>query len=566
MVATVADILASTLKHHGVKRIFGQSVPTALLLRTPSFGIEQVAYRTENAGGAMADGYARVSGRVGIVTAQNGPGAALLVAPFAEALKASSPVVGLVQDVARPSVDRNAFQELDHIELYKSCTKWVRRLTDPRRAAEYLDMAVVAATSGRPGPTVLLLPIDLLEEEAGSVQTGRSGLGSYPLDRPQADGQLVAEAASLLAAAKRPIVVAGGGVHLSGAAAEVTVLQERFHLPIATTTMGKGSVDEQVDLSIGVIGYFMGTFSRSHYMRSIVDSADVILMVGSRTNQNGTDGWKLFPRDARFIHVDVDPVEVGRNYESLRLVGDARSTLRALIRELGTRDVAPLAAWGDECAKLVREAKRRNAAESLSVVESEVVPIRPERVMAELDRLLPNQAIVVADASYSTIWAANYLTSRRPGQRFITPRGLAGLGWGLPMGLGAKVASPEVPVVVVSGDGGFGHCWSEMETAVRSRIPIVHIVLNNSVLGYQQHGELVNWGAHTSAVRFAPVDHAKIAEACGARATRVERPGQLRSALESALGQAEPYLVDVVVSAGAYPPITAFEGKVPDRT
>src|SRR6185436_16499771 len=336
-----AHIFVRALQRHGVEVIFGQSLPSALHLVAPEFGIRQVAYRTENAGASMADGYARVSHKVAVVTAQNGPAAALLVSGLAEAYKASIPIVALVQDVARTQTDRNAFQDLDHPELFRACAKWVRRVSELARIEDYVDMAFTAAASGRPGPAVLLCPRDLLQEAAPAELPAarRRNLGSYPLDRVVADPARVAEAAAMLASARSPLIVAGGGVHLSQAHAELAQLQQAASIPVATTNMGKGAVDERHPLSVGVIGYFMGTRSATKALRRIVADADVILFVGDRTNQNGTDSWTLFPSGASYIHIDIDSLEVGRNYVALRLVGDAKLTLAALVDAMRGRDL-----------------------------------------------------------------------------------------------------------------------------------------------------------------------------------------------------------------------------------
>jgi acetolactate synthase-1/2/3 large subunit len=290
----------------------------------------------------MADGYARVTGRVAVIGAQNGPAATLLVPPFAEAMKASVPIVGLVQDVPRATRDRNAFQEFDHFALFAGCTKWIRQLTDPARVDDYVDMAFTAAASGRPGPVVLLLPKDILVEEAPAPALGRrtASLGEFPLDRPRAGADEVTQAARMLADAERPFVIAGGGVHLSRAYEPLARLQSAAKLPVATTTMGKGSVDESHPLSAGQFGSFMGRTSPTRGMRDYVADADVVLLVGSRTNENGTDGWRALPTDATYIHVDVDPIEVNRNYDAIRLVGDARAVLTDLAAEMETLDLA----------------------------------------------------------------------------------------------------------------------------------------------------------------------------------------------------------------------------------
>jgi acetolactate synthase-1/2/3 large subunit len=559
-----AHVFARALRRHGVEVMFGQSLPSALHLVAPEFGIRQIAYRTENAGGSMADGYARATDKVGVVTAQNGPAAALLVSPLAEALKASVPIVAIVQDVRRNQTDRNAFQELDHFGIFGGCAKWVRRVIDASRIDDYVDMAFTAAASGRPGPAVLMVPQDLLLEsvQVAAPGTERSAsLGFYPLDRSLPERSRIDEAARLLAQAKSPLVVAGGGVHLSQAHDALAQLQERGGLPVATTVMGKGAVDERHPLSIGVIGYFMGTRAMAKHMRPLVERADVILFVGARTTQNGTDSWTLFPKTARYVHIDVDGQEVGRNYEALRLVGDARLTLAALAGALAQQGSAASHRRAELEAAIAR-ARAAHEEEAAGYLGSDAVPIRPERVMRELDAVLTPDALVVCDASYSAIWAANYLRSRRPGQRFLAGRGLAGLGWGLPAALGAKVAHPERDVFCIAGDGGFAHVWAELETAKRMDIKVNVVVLANQILAYQWHAEDVLYGDHTDACQLGPVDHAAIARACGCEGIRVEHPADLSAALQRAARSDVPAVVDVATDPGAYPPITLYEGKI----
>jgi acetolactate synthase-1/2/3 large subunit len=308
----------------------------------------------------------------------------------------------------------------------------------------------------------------------------------------------------------------------------------------------------------------MGQGARTHALRPMVQRADLVLLVGSRTNQNGTDSWKLFAEGTRFIHLDADPMEVGRNYESLRLVGDARLTLAALTAEMQRRDLSARAAARPaierEIAGAVADWRR-----TIARITTEDAPLcRPERVMAELDRLIGPEDIMVADASYSSIWVANYLTVRRAGQRFLTPRGIAGLGWGLPMAIGAQIAAPEARVVCLCGDGGFGHSWAELETLRRLDLPITLLVLNNGILGYQKHAEEVKFGEHTKAVFFAETDHAMIARACGVEGMRVEGGAAIRPALEAAMAARRPVLLDLITDPEAKPPISAFAGHYPE--
>lgn len=556
---TGAQCLASALARHGVTEIFGQSIPSKLFLAGPEHGIRQIGYRTENAGAAMADAYARVSGRVSVVAAQNGPAATLLVAGLGEALTASTPMVAIVQDVARSNTDRNAFQELDHLELFKGVSKWVRRVNQAERIDDYVDMAFTAAASGRGGPAVLLVPVDVMDEERPEPGRPRQAdLGTYPLDRSVADPDRVSEAVNLLAGARQPLVIAGGGVHGSKACDALADLQS-LGFPVATTAMGKGAVDEQQPLSVGVVGYFMGKRGRTAPLRSLVTEADVILLIGNRTNQNGTDSWSLYPENARYIHLDIDAQEVGRNYEALRLVGDARLTLQALHRGLSAGDLSARDQAREQLETRIGEARAAWSSDLASLVDMDARPIRPERLMRELDAVLTPETLVVADASYASIWVANFLTARGVGSRFVTPRGLAGLGWGVPFALGAKAARPEVPVFCLTGDGGFAHVWAELETARRMRLPVTITVLNNQILGYQKHSEQVLHGDYTDVCEFTAVDHAAIARACGCEGIRVEDPADYRAALERGLASTAVTVIDVVTDERAYPPITSFQ-------
>lgn len=559
---TAAQAIVSALGRHGVEFMLGQSNPISLFLAAEEFGIRQIAFRTENAGAVMADGFARISGRVPVVTAQNGPAATLLVPGLAEALCASVPIVALVQDVPRPRVDKNAFQELDHMALFQGVTKWLRRINDASRIDDYIDMAFTAAATGRPGPAVLLLPWDLMDEPEAPGRRRRTELGRYPLDRTTADSDAIAEAARLLAAARRPLVYAGGGVHLSQATEELARLQETASLAVATTSMGKGSVADGHPLSVGVIGYFMGPRSATRFMRPLVDEADVILLVGNRTNQNGTDSWTLLPEGAQLIHLDVDGNEVGRNYEALRLVGDAKLTLAALTERLKREGLAKRNKARGALEKRIATAKRKHAREAAEVLGAAGSPVRPERLMAELDAVLTPRDIVVADASYSSVWVANYLHARAAGQRFLTPRGIAGLGWGLPMALGAKLARADANVFCLAGDGGFAHVWSELETSRRHGLKVILTVLNNGILGYQRDAEDVLYDNHTTAIDLAPIDHAAVARACGLNGVRVERGEDYAAALAAALEAPETTLIDVITDPAAYPPITFYEHKI----
>jgi len=557
--STVAERIVASLQRHGIDCFFGQSLPSKLVLACEEAGIRQISYRQENMGGAMADAFARLSGRIGMVVAQNGPAATLLVPPMAEAMKAAVPMIAFVQEVETPTVDRNAFQELDHHALFHGVTKFVRRLDDPARIEDYVDMAITAATSGRPGPAVLLLPADVLRGRAAPAPFHRSlSLGHWPLDRAGAARETVMEAARLIAGAKAPVVIAGGGVHASDAAEALTRVMEAAHLPVFTTNMGKGSVDETHPLAGGVQGAINARRSIARQTRALLKDADLVLLVGTRTNQNGTDNWKILNPDACFIHIDIDPMEIGRTYEAIRLQGDARETLDLLHQALLEQDLTTRTTARADIEARLAAAWQAFEQERADTYAAQSTPIRPEFIMARLQDALTPETVVVADASYSSMWVAGHLRGCHPGARFILPRGLAGLGWGFPFGLGAAVARPGAPVIAVVGDGGFAHSWAELETAARHDLPLVTILLNNGILGFQKDAETVKFGAWTTAVHFAPVDHAAIARAAGIASERIEDPARIGPALEAALASRKPHFLEVMVDPDARPALSLF--------
>lgn len=562
---TVADEIVRVLRDAGIAEVFGQSCPTALMLAAERVGIRQIGYRTENAGAAMADGFARISGRIACIGAQNGPAATLLVPGMAEAYKASIPMLALVQDVHRRQTGRNAFQEFDHQALFSSCSVSFERLTDARRAAELTRKAIIAATGGRPGPAVLMLPIDVLNEpvEPGPSAPDPLPLGRFPMVRTRPADADIDRALELIRKAERPLLVAGGGVHSSDAHESVARFRDALAVPVATTNMGKGAVDETHPLSIGVIGSTMGTRSPARHMRDYISRADLVMFAGNRTNENGTAAWKLFPPDAVFIHADIDPFETQRNYRALPLVGDLRETLDAMTGRAGAK--SPHSATGDRAGRIATELAplRRSAQTELEpFLEPGKPSLRPERLVREIERHAPAGSIFVADASYSTLWLTQFLTCVEPGRRYLSPRGLAGLGWGYPMALGARLAQPSRTVVALVGDGGFAHCWAELECAVRHGIDVKLVVLNNAVLGFQRNAELGFYGTYTGICDMLRVDHTLVAQAVGCQAFAAKDDAGLETALSAAFAHDGPCLVDVTVDPEAFPPITAFENQL----
>ncbi|VWX61718.1 Acetolactate synthase catalytic subunit [Burkholderiales bacterium 8X] len=557
----VGTAMALAMRAAGIDTVFGQCCPIPFFIAADRAGIRQIGYRTENAGVVMADGYARSTGRIGVVAAQNGPAAALLVAGLAEALKASIPLLALVQDIPRSGQDRHAFQDLDHEAMFKPVAKWVRKIPMASRAGEYVERAIRAACTGRPGPAVLIVPHDMVNEAVADTRPPIAlapEMARVPVDRFLPSRQTLSKAAKTLMAAKRPLIVAGGGVHSSKACASLVRLQEAWQVPVATTNMGKGSIDESHPLSIGVVGYVMGARSPSRHLLDYVRSADAVLFVGTRTNENGTASWTLFDSAAQFMQIDVDPDEIGRNYPCQRLLGDAGATLDGLLEE-GVRLGLDHHAGGAAVRDLIATARALHRADLEGSIAMDAMPMRPERLVRQLSELAGPEAIWVADASYSSLWVAQYVPSRRAGQRFITPRGLGGLGWGLPLAVGSKLGCPDRTVIAVVGDGGFAHCWSELETAKRHGVKVIVVVLNNAILGFQRDAELCRFGRFAEVCAIGPFDHVAIARACGCDGIVIDDPHAIRAAFDAAMASPLPFVIDALVDPEAFPPITAFD-------
>ena len=414
---------------------------------------------------------------------------------------------------------------------------------------------------------MLLVPHDLVGEPAVDAERERRQiLGHWPLDQFQPGPAVLERAARMLAGARAPVVIAGGGTTSATASAALTALQEQASLPVFTTYMGKGTVDETHPLSAGTMGSLTGPGSLGRYTRELLTRADVVLLAGTRTNEDGTDSWQLIPPSAEVIHLDVDAQEIGRNYEALRLAGEAATTLSALGQVMAGLDLSARTTAREDVEARIAKAWQFFYSDRNVYVDSDRSPLRPERILRAIQDRLTADTIVAADASYSSNWVHGQLRTIAPGMRVLAPRGLAGLGWGVPLAIGAKLARPDHRVVAVAGDGGFAHAWAELETMARAAISVVVVVLNNGVLGYQKDAETVKLGRYTTACHLGDVDHAAIARACGVAARRVETPAELEKALDKALGSGQPWLLDVVTDPLAHPPVSLYDGTLDEQT
>lgn len=538
---TGAEAVVEMLKAHGVDIVFGLCGDTSLPLYDAMArlgSIRHVLTRDERHAAYMADGYARLSGKVGVCEGPSGGGATYILPGLVEANESSIPVLAINTDVSVSSRGRFTLTELDQRTLMKPLTKWNAVIDRSAEIPKVLRKAFEAMTSGRPGTAHVALPFDV---QNGPVDRNDvwadPTLGSFPSRRVAPDPSLIEVAAKLLRKAKQPLFICGGGVVLSGAEAELLSLAEKLGAPVATTISGKGSIDERAAQAVGVVGSNGGTVET----RAIVDAADLIVFVGCRAGSVTTERWRHpAPGSARIIHIDVDPAVPGTNYKvDVPLVGDARLCLAALDEALEgpKRD-------GDFAA--VEARKREKFAKFEALARSDDSPIKPERVVYEMQKVLDRDAIVVADPGTPCPYFSAYYVVGRTGRRFFSNRAHGALGYSLAASIGAHFAKPKVKTVAVMGDGSFGMCVGELETAVRLKLPITFVVISNAVYGWIKAGQKSGYEQRYFSVDFGVTDHAKVAEAFGVKSWRVFEPGKLQEALKQAAAHAAPTLVDVV--------------------
>ncbi|HEY3076475.1 MAG TPA: thiamine pyrophosphate-binding protein [Burkholderiales bacterium] len=535
-----AQAVVEMLRAHGVEVVFGLCGDTSLPLYDAlrAGPLKHILTRDERHAAYMADGYARVTGKVGVCEGPSGGGATYILPGLVEANESSIPVLAINTDISVSSRGRYTLTELDQRALMKPLTKWNAVLDRAADIPRVFREAFEAMTTARPGAAHIALPYDVQTEpvDAGDVWADPS-LGVYPSRRTAPDPEMVALAAKLLRGAKSPLFICGGGVVISRAEAELCELAEKLSAPVATTISGKGSIDERCAQSVGVVGSNGGTPET----RALVDAADVIVFVGCRAGSVTTERWRHpSPEQARIIHIDVDPAVPGRNYKvDVPLIGDAKLALAALNEALGH-----LHREGDLSAV---DAKKRAKFEKFeALARSGETPIKPERVVFELSRLLDPDAVLVADPGTPCPYFSAYHVVRGTGRRFFSNRAHGALGYALAAAVGAHVGRPNVKTVAVMGDGSFGMCAGELETLARLKLPLTALVISNATYGWIKAGQKAGYGQRYFSVDFSATDHAAVASAFGIRSWRVTDPSQVQPVLKQALASSEPTLIDIV--------------------
>jgi len=551
---TGAQVLAEMLSGYGVTHIF--KVPA--VLRRTMFEMEErsniarIQTHGEKSAAYMADGYARASRRPGVCMAQV-IGALNLAAGLRDAYLAKSPVLAFTGGRLPETKFRKVYQEVDDVPGFEQVTKFNATIDDVSRFPDMVRQAFRVATSGTPGPVHLQFQgnegqID--QKEADMEVLIEEDFTQVPPFRPEPEMARVLAAARLLEEAKKPVFVVGGGVRASGAGPELVALAEKLQIPVATSLNGKDMISGNHPLSVGVVG----TYSRISANR-IVSEADLVFFAGTETGGMTTHFWAVPPIGTPVVQLDINPEALGRNYPlKVAINGDAKVSLQKLADVVDAATNVSRKGWIEQVQATV--AKWKGDFDAL--LNSEGEPMRPERICNELSKSLPPDAMVLADTGHSGMWMGGMFDLTDPGQSYA--RSAGHLGWAFPAGLGAKCAIPDRPVITFTGDSGFWYHLSEIETAVRWKINAVTLVNNNGAGNQSKRGfDRAYGGEQTEQARemwvLNKVNFAEIAESMGALGIRVEKPGELKSALQRAFKADRPVILDVVSDIEAMAPL-----------
>ncbi len=542
------QIICEALLLEGVDTVFGLPGGAILPLyqSLPEFPkLRHILVRHEQNAGHAADGYARATGKVGVCIATSGPGATNLVTPLATAMMDSVPMVAITGQVPRAAIGRDAFQETDTTGITLPITKHNYLVMSASELPQTLKEAFHIARTGRPGPVLIDVPRDVLVEEAEFAYPEAVSLDSY---KPTLDGhsKMIKDAARLIQKSSKPLILAGHGVDISGAYEELRELAEKAQIPVSTTLLGISTFDENHVLSLGMPG-----MHGMAYTNWAIERSDLLVAVGMRFDDRVTGKLSSFAPNAKVIHIDIDPAEVGKNIRaSVPIVGDAKRVLHALVREV---ESATRPDWLREIQDL------KEAHPSDRIKESD--KLLPQHVVKVLSEMTGGDAIIVTGVGQHQMWAAQHYMFRNP-QTWITSGGLGTMGFEVPAAMGAALGKPQKVVWSIAGDGGFQMTMSELATLVENEIPVKFAILNNNNLGLvRQLQDLFHEGGRVASAYSGNPDFVKLAEAYGIWATRVTEREQIGPAIEDAMRHPGPAIIDFLVEPdeNVYPHVPAGE-------
>jgi acetolactate synthase-1/2/3 large subunit len=556
------QVVALMLRDYGVRYVFGlprgQTYPIYLGIHELEPAIKHVHFHCERCAAMAADAFARVTGQPGVCDATVGPGVTNLVSGVGEAFGASSPLIAITSDIHTWMIGKNANQESDNVSVLKPFTKASFHVNRTDKIPDIVRMAFRIATCGRPGPVSINFPADILEArmDFGDNLYVEPTYDRVPSQRVAPDPSAITAAVEVIVKAECPVIYSGGGAILSRAFQEVRQLAELLAAPVATSIMGKGSISEDHPLSIGTSSTVYNPdpifLSRAP---GLVSDADLLILIGHRTDQYSTADWLIPRRGQQLVHIDIDPKEIGRNYPvAAGVVGDAKLALHALVEALQRR--MPERDW----SKLPRTYEIQKATRAWSnalapETTSNEIPITAPRLINEISEFADKNAIFVVDAGLSSFWGATFFKTHSTGRVFLAPRGLAGIGNGLPLAIGAKLAEPEREVIGFGGDGAFILSLHELATMKQEGINAIYVVSNNESYGY---GRKIyeSLGIPVISHQVGQVNYADVAKAFGCFGLRVERPEDIRPALEAARRSGRPAVIEVL-TAVELPPTAA---------
>lgn len=551
-----ATVVADMLAGYGVTHVF--MVPAVIRrsfaeLERRHPDVARIATHGEKSAAYMADGYARASRRPGVCAAQV-VGALNLAAGLREPFLANSPVIAFTGGRLPETQFRHVYQEVDDLPAFDQVTKYNAVIDHPDRFTDMIGQAFRVATTGNPGPVHLQVQgnegqVDIQETLVEPYVDPR--FAQVPAYRVVPDPAALEQLLDVLDAAERPVIVAGGGVRASGAAAELVGLAERLSIPVATSANGRDSIPGQHPLAVGQVG----TYSRES-ANQVVGAADLVCFVGTRAGGMTTHFWAVPPIGTPAVQIDIEPTSIGRNYPvRAAVLADAKLALEELSRLAEQRERRDRAGWLAEVGQRTSAWREKYR----EVLTSDAVPIRPERICGELTEHLPHDAVVLADTGHAGMWMGQFFDVAGPDQSYL--RSAGHLGWAFPAGIGAKACTPDRPVVTFTGDAGLYYHLGEIETAVRWRLNAITVVNNNHGGNQSKRGFDRAYGGDGTTQKaaemwtYVDVDFARIANEMGALGIRVDKPGDLPSALDQALSADRPVVLDVHTDIGVVAPL-----------
>lgn len=548
-----ADAFVRVFKGFGVAHMFG--LPgDSLGLYDGIFRdgtIRHVLVRHEQAAAHMADAYARVTGRVGVCDASSGPGVTNLVTGLATAHADSIAVIAITATSPTPIRQRGNFQELDQRALLSTVTKAVIEIDNPARIPELTKRAFRVATTGRPGPVVINVPMDVFlaqGEFADDAFDCDDRFGAFPAMRVRPQEGEAQRVVELLASAKKPVLWCGGGTITAGASAEVLAFAELAGIPVATTYMGKGAIPEAHPLSLGTAG-LLGRPVTNKYLADV----DLVLAIGTRFTNVDTANWNVPKRGTKIVQVDIDPSELGKNYDAVHSVwSDAKLFMKELLAAAQQAGVKNRGAQ-DEVAAIRSAWLVERGPDSPQAMPSGEEPIHPLQAMRALRDAMKPEDTLICDSGFNQIWGGQFYEVPRVGRSYVGPRGMGTMGFGFPAAIGAKVAQPDKRFVALAGDGGFMMLIHELETSLRLNAPVVVCVLNNRSLEYCKHAQIGLLGGRFISTDLSDTNFAAIAQAFGCRGVRVTRSSDLQAAIAEALEAPVTTVVEIVTPDSAKP-------------